>query len=374
MSKKKLFKLHSWFALVAMIPIIVISITGSIIVFKPEIDAWLMPDSAALTHVATERQALDPLIESIHTQLPNYEIGTWELFDDKQTADAVYVIKRDTFDWYKVYLNPYSGQLLSQPVPLDHYFTDWLVKLHYTFLLKDAGVFVGLLSAIILLFLGMSGIIIYRQFWKRFFTLRWDKQMRVFFSDFHKMVGITASPVLIILAVTGGYWNLAEFVHEISHTAEEKRFVLQDKGYSDAISFEQLNLDVTQRIEGFKLTYLVFPFEPDMNISFRGSVPTNNPLMSDYSSGANYDRNSGDFMVKWDIRSSGLGAKTLDSFINLHFGTFAGLTSRILWSFLGAMPLFLSFTGFYLWYSRRVKKNVSKRNRQALVTLDRLPH
>ncbi|WP_298773149.1 PepSY domain-containing protein [uncultured Shewanella sp.] len=366
MNKKKLFKLHSWSALVAMIPILVISLTGSIIVFKPEIDAWLMPDSVALTQVAPERQGLDSLIDSIHTQLPGYILGTWEVFDDKQTADAVYVIKQGTFDWFKIYLNPYTGQVLSQPVALDHYLTDWLVELHYTFLLKDAGVFVGLLSAIIMLFLGISGIIIYRQFWKRFFTLRWNKQMRVFFSDFHKMVGITASPVLIILAVTGGYWNLAEFVHEISHTAEEKSFVLQDKRYSDGISFDALNLDAKQRIEGFKLTYLVFPYEPDMNLLFRGWVPTGNALMSDYSSGVSYDPNQGDFIMKWDIRSAGLGAKTLDSFINLHFGTFAGLTSRVLWSVLGGMPLFLSLTGFYLWYGRRVKKNQSKRNRQAL--------
>lgn len=366
MGKKKLFKLHSWLALVAMIPILVISLTGSIIVFKPEIDAWLMPESVALTQVASERQSLNSLIDSIHDQLPGYVLGTWEVFDDKQTADAVYVIKQGTFDWFKVYLNPYTAQVLSQPVGLDHYLTDWLVELHYTFLLKDAGVFVGLLSAIILLFLGISGIIIYRQFWKRFFTLRWNKQMRVFLSDFHKMVGIIASPVLIILAVTGGYWNLAEFVHEVTHTEEEKRFVLQDKRYSHDISFDELHQDAIQRIEGFKLSYLVFPYELGMNISFRGGVPTANPLMSDYSSGANYDRNSGDFMTMWDIRSAGLGAKTLDSFINLHFGTFAGLTSRVLWSVLGGMPLFLSFTGFYLWYSRRVKKNLSKRNRQAL--------
>ncbi|MCL1125408.1 PepSY-associated TM helix domain-containing protein [Shewanella surugensis] len=366
MSKKKLFKLHSWSALLAMIPILVISITGSIIVFKPEIDAWLMPDSVTLTQVSSERQSLNSLIDSIHTQLPGYELGTWEVFDDKQTADAVYVIKRGSFDWFKVYLNPYTGAVLSQPVVLDHYFTDWLVKLHYTFLLKDAGVFVGLLSAVILLFLGISGIIIYRQFWKRFFTLRWDKQMRVFFSDFHKMVGITASPVLIILAITGGYWNLAEFVGEVTQTHEQERFVIQSHRYSQAISFDALNLDAMQRIEGFKLTYLVFPYKPGVNISFRGAVPTANPLMSDYSSGASYDRTNGEFMVKWDIRSSGLGAKTLDSFINLHFGTFAGLTSRVLWSVLGAMPLFLAFTGFYLWYSRRVKKQVSKRNRHAL--------
>ena len=43
--RKTLFKIHSWIALIAIIPLIVISITGSVLVFKSEIDGLLMPES-----------------------------------------------------------------------------------------------------------------------------------------------------------------------------------------------------------------------------------------------------------------------------------------------------------------------------------------
>ena len=143
-----------------MIPILVISITGSILVFKPEIDRWLMPKSAKLIDIADQRQPLDILLTKIAIQLPEYEMGTWEIMSDGETADAIYVINRGTFDWYKVYFNPYTAKTLSQPVPLDHYITDWLVELHYTFLLHESGIFFGIVFSLALLFLGISGLII----------------------------------------------------------------------------------------------------------------------------------------------------------------------------------------------------------------------
>lgn len=363
MNRKQLFKLHSWAALFAMIPILIISITGSIIVFKPEIDSWLMPENAQLSGSASQRKDYDTLLQSIYQQLPEYEMGTWEVFDDKQTSDAIYVIKSGTFDWYKVYLNPYTGQTLSEPVPLNHYLTDWLVELHYTFLLHESGIMLGFIFALIFLFLGISGLIIYRKFWQRFFTLRWDKQLAVFFSDFHKMVGVISAPVLVILAFTGGYWNMATFLHEMEDAEQHRTYTLNERRYDNGVSFERLSKDALERIENFNITYVVFPYEPDHEISFYGSVPTGNPLMSDYTSGATYNRLTGDFVAKWDIREQGLGTKTLDSFRALHFGTFAGMTSRILWCVLGAAPVFLSITGFYLWYQRRRKRQQSRKNR-----------
>jgi uncharacterized iron-regulated membrane protein len=42
--RKKLYKWHSIGALFAMLPLLLISLTGSILVFKVELDTFLMPD------------------------------------------------------------------------------------------------------------------------------------------------------------------------------------------------------------------------------------------------------------------------------------------------------------------------------------------
>ena len=366
---KKLFKLHSALALAALVPLLIICLTGSLLVFKSEIDGWLMPDKTVLNGASGARQPLDQLTAAIHRQLPGYEIGTWELFDDHQSADAVYLIKHGTFDWFKVFLDPYNGAVLSEPVPLTHYLTDWLVELHYTFLLGPGGIVVGFVGALVLLFLGISGLILYRGFWRRLFTLRWRAKITVVFSDLHKFTGVVASPVLLILGITGGYWNLAEFLHE----AEEMQaapFVMTQRMYSDQLSLDELSARAVERVHGLAPTYLVLAYEPDKAIIFYGRVPSGNPLLSNYASGVSFDPLTGAETLTWDIRELGFGAKLLDSFRHLHFGTFAGLPIRILWCAVGLAPLLLSFTGVYLWFNRRQKRRLSAANRQQLRQAD----
>ncbi|MEH2253026.1 PepSY-associated TM helix domain-containing protein [Nostoc sp.] len=49
--------------------------------------------------------------------------------------------------------------------------------------------------------------------------------------------------------------------------------------------------------------------------------------------------------------------RVIDSFGNLHFGTFWGLTSQILYVFVGLAPLVLFLTGLMMWRYRYKEKN-----------------
>lgn len=50
--KKKLHQWHSYCALIAMLPLFLISITGSILVFKVELDTLLMPDKMTIKNTS----------------------------------------------------------------------------------------------------------------------------------------------------------------------------------------------------------------------------------------------------------------------------------------------------------------------------------
>lgn len=84
--RKTLFKIHSWVALIAIIPLIVISITGSVLVFKSEIDGLLMPNSHFVVKALPERLPIDKLIAKTERTYPNYIVASWEIFND-DTAD-----------------------------------------------------------------------------------------------------------------------------------------------------------------------------------------------------------------------------------------------------------------------------------------------
>lgn len=353
---RALFKVHRTLAVFAFVPLLVICVTGSILVFKHEIDRLLMEDKVRVDESAAgaERLPLDELLGTVNAAEPGYEAVGWVWFLDRARADVVYLVEKGTSDWSYLTLNQYTGDIVGDPRPLDHYLTDWLLELHFTFLLHDAGLVVTSLFAVILLTLGVTGIVIYRKFWKQFFTLRWNKRLVVYFSDLHKMTGIVASPVLIVLAFTGAWWNIASVLYEIEeHSNGEEHHVMTARLYNDELSLDSLRADAMSRIDGFEATYLSMPWEPGVDFSFYGDVPSGNFLLSQYGSIVSYDADSGAHLATLDIREAGVGAKVVDSYRRLHFGDFAGLFSRVLWAVLGLSPVLLAVTGITLWAKRR---------------------
>lgn len=373
--RKTLFKWHSYLALFAMLPVFVISLTGSVLVFKVEIDSLLRPHQMLVDTGSNDtRQSLDVLMDTIIRKNPDYILAGWELFGTEhsqqpqehfqqpaQRSDTAYAIKRNTDTWYKIYINQYSGEILSEPKHMEHYITDWLLELHYAFLLHFSGTVIGAIFGLILLFLGISGIVLYRGFWRKIFTVRFQAAKRTLLSDWHKLVGILSSPILLVIAFTGVYWNVSIILHEvIEHGFEEEHPPITQAYHSPDISFEALRAHTKTHISTFRATYLAIPNEPDMNITFFGEVDTNNPLLSQYASNLTFDRNTGELLALSDIREASFLTKFDDSTRKLHFGYFAGIWSKILWCIVGLSPLILAILGLLMFRMRLAPKRKAR--------------
>lgn len=355
--KKKLHKWHSYSALIAIIPLLLISITGSILVFKVELDTLLMPEKMTVAESSPSiRVSLDTMMAKVKNAYPNHEIGSWEIFTDHQRTDTAYIIKHQTNQWSKLYLNQYTGELLSTPVGLSDNLTDWLLDLHFKLLLDANGIFLGAIVSILLLFLGISGMVLYRRFWRYFFTLRIKAATRIFFSDIHKMIGIASSPVIIILAFTGAYWNITEVIHEVEEHVIKTPHIVTQPLHNKGISLQALYESNAKTIANFEATYLLMPYDPEMNITFYGKINTGNPLNSNYASNINYDKISAEVVSSQDVRQATTTHVVVDSFRKLHFGHFAGLASKLLWCLLGLSPVILALTGLYLFWHRKRHK------------------
>lgn len=354
--KKNAYRLHSWLAIFAFIPLLLISVSGSILVFKLEIDRLLMPTAIMVNHDSEPRLEYDTLLASVDAAFPEYFVGTWEIFDDGVRADAVYLIKANTFDWHKVYLNQYTGEMLSQPVGLTDDITDWLVEFHYTFLLHSWGMVIGAVFALVMLLLAITGLIMHRKVYALILRMRWGKAKAALYSDVHKLVGVISSPVLLLLAITGLYWNIAAYLHEVAEHEHHESHVLSSPTISAELSVDALVASAEQAVDGLEVTYIAFAFEPEANIAIYGKVPTAQPFDSNYASGAMFKPNTGALVTTWDGRTAGFVTQLVDSFRHIHFGVFGGRVTQIIWAIVGMMPLILAFTGVYLWTKRRKRK------------------
>lgn len=354
--KKNAYKLHSFLAIFAFIPLLLISVSGSILVFKLEIDRFLMPKATTVNHTGEPRLSYDEILAKVNASFPDYFVGTWELFDDGTRADAIYLIKENTFDWSKVYLNQYTGEVISQPVGLTDDITDWLVEFHYTFLLHSYGMVIGAVFALVLLILAITGLIMHRKVYALLMRLKWKKARTALYSDVHKLVGVLSSPVLLLLAITGLYWNIAAYLHEVEEHAHHENHVVTSPTYASNLSIDDLVSFAEEEVSGLEVTYIAFAFEPEANIALYGKVPTVQPFDSNYASGAMFHSESGELIATWDGRETGFVTQLIDSFRHIHFGVFGGRITQVIWAIVGLMPLLLAFTGIYLWAKRRRKK------------------
>ncbi|MDQ8194348.1 PepSY-associated TM helix domain-containing protein [Coraliomargarita sp. SDUM461004] len=356
MKIKTIWKIHSWLGLVAGIPLLLIALTGSLLVFKDELNAWLIPEQALVEPTSAGPLKLVERLAALRAGLPMHEVTGWSLGKGPKDADFVYVMAHGDNEWLHVYQNPYTGEILSEPAPLNAQLMEWLLDVHYTFLADDLGMAICALLAILLCLLAVTGFFIYRKFWKNFLRLRWRTSLRLLSGNLHKRVGVLAAPILLILGGTGAYWNIDHVLHELEHHAEEdgahEPYLMAGGLYAADLPLDALAEQARETIPEYKINYIGFPWEPGVDIIFWGSFEGQSPLRSQHHSTVAFNAQTGAYVSNTRMNEASLWKQIEDSFEPLHYGTVGGLLTRVLWCVCGAAPGFLALSGFFIRWKR----------------------
>ena len=353
MKTKTIWKIHSWLGLIAGIPLIIIAFTGSLLVFKDEINTVLIPDRVVVEPTDKGYLPLDTRIEALREQLPNHEVAGIAFYMEPERADFVYVIEHNDHDWLHVFQNPYTGEVLGPVLATDSEIMGWLLELHYTLLAGHTGVAICGLIAVMLCLLGISGFFLYRKFWKNFFTLRWKSSARALTGNLHKRLGVLSAPVFLILGLTGAVWNLYHVVEDFGHDHDEEAHAAIHRFFNIDLSFDTMAAESIEKMPDFQIRYLSFPWEADTPIRFFGEYIDQSSFRSPYHSTVTFDAQTGEYVRHDRITDAPTWMQVYDSFTPLHYGTFGGWATRILWCVLGAAPGYLALSGFFIWRKRR---------------------
>lgn len=352
--KKRIWQLHSWLGLIAGLGLLVIGITGSLLVFRDQLDGLLAPGLTRVEPTAKGRLPWDQLIASARISWPEYHITGFGPRQDPELADLVYMVKPGTTEYRAAFLNPYTGEGSGQPMESNDSFTGLLLELHYTWFADHIGMLITGIFATMLCLLGVTGIWLYRDFWRNFFTLRWGRSARIFFSDFHKMVGISSVAFNLVLGFTGAYWNLTHIAMEglLHKDPPPGEMKMPAKG----VSVDALAEEASRAIPGFRAGWVSLPGPGADHITLWGRVADGHILTGPYGCNAAFDPQTGALVAAYDIRKAGWWEKVADTFRPLHYGTFGGWPIKVLWSIGGLMPGILAVSGFLIWISRRKRR------------------
>jgi uncharacterized iron-regulated membrane protein len=201
------FQLHLWIGLALGLYIVLLSVTGSALVFRREMDRAIRPQAPPLEQgrAMLSKDELGRLAAAAH---PGYTV---ERVGDPQRRMALVrvVLRRGTVELERDF-NAYSGEDLGDPWPWKAEALLKLAELHDDLLLVEdrQGRWWNGVGSILATLLCVTGLILWwrgLKVWRRGFVFSWRSTWPRFNFDSHSAIGFWFFAILFIWTVTGIY-------------------------------------------------------------------------------------------------------------------------------------------------------------------------
>jgi uncharacterized iron-regulated membrane protein len=201
--------IHLWLSIAVTVPVVVLSLSGALLVYGPELQRLVDPEPWAVT---AEGPMMPPgaLVESARAQRPDLRI--WALSNARDPDEAWTA-------WLAggagvINVDPYTGRILAHYKPQET-FQGWITALHRRLLAEGEtarwirnGISAVALSVILQLVLGFWLWLMPRRRWRRLaVTTRHGAPFAVM--RIHQLTGILTALLILAVAFTGMamYWH-----------------------------------------------------------------------------------------------------------------------------------------------------------------------
>lgn len=356
-STRMLHKIHRWTGLVAGINILILSLTGAYLVFTEEIAALfpITQGQPVFTQSLTSTLPVQGAIDALKERHPGSRPLRVRRAENMPGNLELLLAQGKTL--YRYNMSTVDGSVRIAQENAASKFTRFMFDLHATLFLGFWGSFA--LGAVALAFLAstVSGILIYGRFMKQrlFGELRFDKGVRRASSDVHKLVGAASLGFNLLMALTGialtiglicaQFWSINTVK---ARTGGRPDPAQQVQPPIDAVlaaaraTHPTIPVDNIAYPGGFqgKHFYLCYHFDDGAltrHIPALTLVPVEAPEKAEA------------LAIPWWIKA------TMVCF-PLHFGNFAGLPLKIVYSLLGISSGALTLTGTLLTFNAWGKK------------------
>jgi uncharacterized iron-regulated membrane protein len=184
-----------------------------------------------------------------------------------------------------------------------------------------------------------------------------------------KVAGIISVVFLAMIAFTGFCWNFSTQTEPLIYAATFSPQPVEP--VSQVIPGKAtMNLGtILQRAEtalpGGQITHIGLPTEETGVFHIGKKMPGETDRWG--ASSVDFDRYTGKVLKTVDAtKSLSLGETVLNSFTPIHYGTFGGLPTRILYVFVGLSPTILFITGLIMYSLRRRSQPVATATRELI--------
>ncbi len=364
-----LFNVHLYTGLALGILVTLVGLSGSLIVYKPETER-LLSSRIAVVQPLRETVSVQKLYRQVNTFRPRDRIDRLYTWGGPGAAWMFRTIRPDGRRQY-IYVDQYRGNVQGEYV-MDGSALQWAYELHDNLLFGKPGLVANGYGALLVALLCITGVVIWWPGARRVKTgfhyhsrAGWKTQNY----DIHKIGGILTVAPLAVIAISGAYYAFPEAYRKIAAqiTGTAAYFAPPESrptGEGPA-PLDQIFATSMKTIPDAELTILTFPAASNAAFTVRKKLP------GDWSRLGNQyvyiDRYSGKVLRVDLLARMPLGVRLIQSMAPLHYGSFGGHSTRVLWIFMGLVPGVLAISGFLMWWNRAVVKRLPELSDAELV-------
>ena len=202
--RRVLMRIHSWTGLGLGLYILLLSITGSFSVLRPQFHLWMVPRTVPI--VGTRLKG-DELRDALRRTYDGYEVSS--VLEGRRAESPVRVtLKRDGVEVERLF-DPYTTRDIGLMYPPVLDAVEWVVDLHDNLLGGERGRAVNGVGATLFFLLALSGALLWwpgKGRWTENLLTGWPEKTRRFAQRLHVSFGFWSFPMVLVWGFTAIYF------------------------------------------------------------------------------------------------------------------------------------------------------------------------
>ncbi|MBD1371863.1 PepSY domain-containing protein [Hazenella sp. IB182357] len=370
-----------FFAGILFSPILIIlAVTGSIYLFKPQIENVMYQEYRNVEHTG-EPISASLQLEKVRAAYPEGEVVRYIPASTAEEAAQAQMMLGEEF--FTVFINPYDGTILGKIASSDNWL-DTVAVIHGELMAGTIGDAIVELSASWAVILLATGLFLW---WPRnkkeiggTFFPRLRQKNRIFWKDIHAVSAFWFSSLIMLLILTGLPWSgvWGDLIQKVA--------VATNSGYPDELwgekpesttpskevadvpwAAETLPVPASKETNGGALTIdqiIQFAEEQSYTRDYRIDLPEGEtgvytlsvrPDRPEGEATLHIDQYSGQVLTKLTFDDYGKTAQLISIGIALHEGRYFGIWNQILGLFICLALIGIVISGWIMWWKRKPK-------------------
>ncbi|MGF1636228.1 MAG: PepSY-associated TM helix domain-containing protein [Cyclobacteriaceae bacterium] len=354
---------HTWMGIFAGSILFIVSFTGALLVFEDELDMWFYPQLFDFE----ENNELMPLhevfhkVRADHPQIDLFTIYHW------QTLNNAYIMNFEkNHEYYQAIVNPFTGKVTGTRI-YQKTIMGFIKHLHRTLLIPEIGRYIVGIASLFMVILMITGLRLWiPRHWKMLkerLTVRRGASFKRQNYDLHNTLGFYFSPFITLISITG-------VAITFSNLVILTLFIVNFQSPQSIGDILGKQSTYQTNLAGIPIEKILFRAQADMpHAEIRGfQIPrdsvgaytVNFVAESEAKTGdhsfATYDQYTGDKLLNTETDFANTGKIPLNWLTTVHYGSFGGMSTRIIALLASLVAPMLFVSGFIIWYSRWKKR------------------